>query len=177
MTNKNNASLAIQDLYNNQQHQAHQMSDLATQVEKIRRYTKYDTKAQVAHTLEHEEAILKSIESLGAQTATLLGHLQDEKVEDGFYRAGKLRRQTEVLRNSRYNRLLTGLKQKIINKPCVCGKHKTLQFLDPNDNVIEELCPRSWWFKRSRIAMEDGKLTDFVSSTPEEVYLKAFKLA
>ena len=173
----NDMDNVIQDVYNTVQGLAHKVTDIGTQVERIKRVNNFDAKSEAVHNLENERAILKSIESLAAVTAGVVSNLQEEKENNGgFYRAKRMADRLGVMRMSRYNHLLTQLEQHVNDTPCSCGKHKTLQFLSPEGKVIDELCPVVWWVKQSRTAFEGGTLSLFIKETPIGDYTKRFDL-
>lgn len=166
----------IQDVYNTVQSLTHKVADIGTQVERIKRVNNFDVKSGAIHNLENEKAILKSIESLTAVTAGIVNNLQEEKEDDGFYRAKRRADQTTAMRTARYNHLLTQLEHHVSDTPCSCGKHKTLQFLSPEGKIVDELCPVVWWVKQSRTAFEGGTLSLFIKETPIGDYTKRFDL-
>ena len=70
---------------------------------------------------------------------------------------------------------LLHMKQVIAKETCPCGKHRGIKFID-NDTVVELMCPLQWWVRRSWMAFEEGKLSQFLSSTPLQTYIKKFSL-
>jgi hypothetical protein len=169
---------AIEDLHRSIHHQNGQIADLNLQVERTQRGMQLDLKEQKFGNLKKTEAILLTVEALAGEVSALVGTLKDQQLQDdhGYYHRRRFLGRQETQKNSRYNRLLAGLKQRIIKEPCPCGKHKTIQFVDPHGAVVDQMCPRAWWIKMSRNAFEQKNLQAFVKATPMTKYLRRFEL-
>jgi hypothetical protein len=169
---------AIEDLHRSIHHQNGQIADLNLQVERTQRGMQLDLKEQKFGNLKKTEAILLTVEALAGEVSALVDTLKDQQLQDdhGYYHRRRFLGRQETQKNSRYNRLLAGLKQRIIKEPCPCGKHKTIQFVDPHGAVVDQMCPRAWWIKMSRNAFEQKNLQAFVKATPMTKYLRRFEL-
>lgn len=173
MTNKKPSTTDI--LYQDIHHLQGALTDANAQIARIQRVMKLDDLENQAFIQDRWNNLVGIIENNTEATTALVRKLepQDGILADDFYRMEKRTKQAQRQKNLRYARKLEVCKKKITPE-CPCGEHKGIRFLDVDGNTIEERCPKSWWITLSRLAFEDGKLDQFVSSTPLTKYIKAY---
>jgi len=72
---------------------------------------------------------------------------------------------------AKYIRSLDGMKKVVVDK-CTCGEHVGIRFIDESGTIVESnLCPKDWWIYKSRLAYLDGKLEEFLDTTPIEKFI------
>ena len=76
-----------------------------------------------------------------------------------------------VKERAKYITYLDTLDKKVTGE-CTCGEHVGIDFLDEDGEVVESsMCPRDWWVHKARLAYLDGKLSEFLKTTPIEKFV------
>lgn len=169
------------------------ISVVAEQVTKLSRFNKVDELGGAAEESRVRIELLKAmadstqaVNSLTRSNARVGAELQPDNT---IFREQKYRRRLESHSNLRYIKILADSPQTKIQE-CPCGNHQGVRFLEHIDSlnidgktvevdhfvVVEELCPKDWWIKQTRIAFEGGYLSKFTKSTPLGLYLEGYKL-
>lgn len=55
-------------------------------------------------------------------------------------------------------------------------KHKGIQFLDSDGNVVDEICPVTWWGRMAFLRFREGTLRQFREEFPFDRYMEKFAL-
>lgn len=166
---------SIDVLYQDIIHLEKAVSDLGRQVERVHRVVRIDERESAVAESRSRSELIEAVSSNTDAVHGLLAALHTEQELDGYYWREKRRRTTEAGKRTEHVRSLAKAKKKV-GGVCSCGKHKGIQFLDREGNILEERCPVSWWVSLSRLAYEDEKLDAFLKSTPLEKYIRLYKL-
>jgi hypothetical protein len=152
------------------------------QVQRIQRTVRLDEKEFAVGNLQSQRSVLMEVSGLAHAVSALVGQNSDPVAEaeaqsTSYYHQTKAMRQAEVRHNLNEIRLLARCKIVKLDVPCPCGKHHGLCFTDSKGAIIEDnMCPKTWWIKQSRLAFENHSLGQFVNSTPMSAYLEAYTI-
>jgi hypothetical protein len=99
----------------------------------------------------------------------------DESIA-AFRRRLKIKQITEGKKLAAYNRVLSNCTQDTVEQ-CRCGeKHMGIKFTDEYGTVLEEnMCPRTWYIKLVRMALEEGHGTKFTKTNPIKGFMRYYK--
>lgn len=129
--------------------------------------------------LQNRQSILNSfdnlIDALDSLEKTTREVYQADNQTTTVYAWNKQKRQAAKSRKIRLLRELDSA-NKVKTEICPCGQHRGIRFIDNDNTVLDELCPLHWWIDKSWLALEDGKLGQFLE-TPLQEYLKFFRLS
>lgn len=153
------------------------VTDLQAQVMRVWKLTRMDERAVAMEKDENATNLLRLVADNTALVAETLKELRANRVlesDDSFYKWRKGIEHSQAERNIRRDRMLEGCTQVVVDK-CPCGNHKGIQFINQKNEVVEELCPASWWLTQTKLAYKDGNLSAFIKSTPRDTYLKQYE--
>lgn len=177
----NTTGQAIQDIYSYLQDVDRRTAALAGQVQRIHRTVKLDEKEFAVGQQQSQREILLGVSALTetvhalARATNIEGAVESDS--QALYWEHKERRSREVRKNIEHIRTLASCTVKVSGRTCPCGEHHGLSFVKNGVVVEGNLCPKTWWIKQSRLALEEGKLGEFVKSVPFEQYNLAYKIA
>ena len=159
-----------------------QVQNLQNQVSRFQRFDKESTKVT-----EHQmlQAVVQSNLALSEQLKRLVdGHAGTEVADpmmqvnlemQSLHREQKRKRMAEIETNLAYTQRLLRAKQEI-NPSCPCGEHKGIMFIEREEVLEENMCPKDWWFKQSNHAYYNGQLSQFMKAYPFNEYLNVYRL-
>ena len=185
---KSNAPIDRQQLDTTLQSLNQQLDDLrrkqaeaAVQTQRIQRAVRLDEHELAVGKFQSERAMLEAITSLttavqGMVIQNIPYQVQVDQEGQALYTANKARRQVQVQANVAHDRYLSTLVQERTYL-CPCGQHQGITFKDHKDVVIEEnMCPRAWWIKLSKLAYVTGNLAQFNRDVPLAEFLKGYAI-
>jgi hypothetical protein len=180
----NTTQQAFKDVYDELTRLSATNADLSLQVQRIQRSIKIDEREKEAGQEQSARELTQAVTRLTvAVNQMLIEQRTAETGEARFNADGVTLHRLNVDRQSRdarkrlnYIRQLADLRQ-VDTPKCPCGNHSGIRFVNKQGDIIEDnMCPKEWWIKQSRLAFENGKLDDFVSLIPMKDYLFAYKL-
>jgi hypothetical protein len=106
----------------------------------------------------------------------MFGENKHNEIISNFRRHLRNKQYAESNKLSMYNRVLADCSQDTTNK-CSCGdNHKGIKFIADNGVVAEDnMCPRVWYIKLVRMALEDGHGTEFTKNTPYNTFMRYYR--
>jgi hypothetical protein len=171
---------ALDVIYQDLQHAEQRIASLAEQVQRLQRLVKYDERAAAVGEKESQEELLCAVARNTELVAQLLAknracsELDDPDNMFVFHQV-RARCTKSAQKRLEHIRILSGCRQEI-TPVCKCGQHRGIRFLNSEGKAIDEMCPQAWWIAQSRLAFEDGRLSQFAKSTPLDKYIRAYKL-
>ena len=168
----------INIVYQDLNHLEKVVSNMNSHLMRIHRTVKLDEKEEITQNRRSETMLFQAIENNTEITTEYLRRLEEQKENPlgmEYYYAQQRDRSKEVVNNTKRIDYLRELRQKI-TPVCPCGKHKGIQFIDSDNNIVEERCPRSWWVSLSRQAFIEGRLGEFQVTTPYGKYVNKYSL-
>ncbi len=180
-TTKTSTPDAIQIIHDELTDIRSKIADNAVQTERLQRIAQVDLKEMNVGKLQSEQALLRAVRGLTeAVNAQVVSHLSPQERCDlegnALYQANKASRQAEVRRNVAHIAYLSTLRQET-TFVCPCGRHTGIKFVDDKGTVVvENMCPKEWWIKQSRLAYSKGQLSQFLKDFEYSDYLSSYKI-
>ena len=177
---KTQAPTNLEVIWQEVEHQKRLTTDLASQLQRVRRFARIDELEVVTGKIEQETALITSMTTL-SQAVTVLADVRRREVTpeiagQEYWYQQKAIRSRQVARNLARYRYLSTLAQ-VRTDRCRCGKHQGIQFKDQEGNIIEEnYCPQWWWVAMSRMSFDSGRHKEFHTKCPLEKWLKKYDL-
>lgn len=170
MAGNNPAPTNLEVLWQELEHQKKLTTDLASQVQRVRRFARVDELEAVTGKLEQESILIRSVTELSRAVRVLADVRQRELSVDEmgqiYHRQNKQWREREIARKLAHYRHMSACKQVTTDK-CPCGKHHGIRFETPDGKVVEEnYCPQWWWIAMSRMSFQSGRNKEFHKKYP-----------
>ena len=157
-----------------------QMGKMSQQIVRTQRSVKLDEHDFQLANMQYQRDSTRQLMSLTASVEALLNErytdpaYQLQLQSEDLHARKSIERQREIDKSLRQIRFLSKLRQEK-TLVCPCGEHKGITFFDAQNNPVNgKLCPKVWWIKLSRLALEEGRLNSFLTSTPLDKYMSAF---
>jgi hypothetical protein len=138
----------LEVLWQEMEHQKRLTTDLASQVQRVRRFARVDELEAVTGKLEDEAALIRTMTTLGQAVQALVSHQRQAQSPDeagqAYWHQMKAQRSRQVANNLARYRYMSTLVQTYTDR-CPCGKHKGIRFATKEGTIIEDnYCPQ-WW--------------------------------
>ena len=177
---KTTAPTNLEVIWQEVEHQKRLTTDLANQIQRVRKFARIDELGVVVGKIEQETVLISTMVTLAQSVGVLADLRQRELTPDesgqAYWHQQKSIRSRQVARNLTRYRYLSTLTQ-VRTDRCPCGKHQGIQFKDQEGRIIEEnYCPQWWWVAMSRMSFESGKHKDFHTKCPLDKWLKKYTL-
>ena len=177
---KQQAPTNLDVLWQEMEHLKRLNTDLASQVQRVRRFARVDELEAVSGKLEQESLLIQQMGELSRAVSVLADVRQSEMSVDEMgqqvHRENQATRRRQTSRSLAHYRYLSTLTQ-VMTERCPCGKHRGIQFRTAEDKVIEEnYCPQWWWVAMSRMSFESGKHREFHRRAPLIKWLGKYAL-
>lgn len=177
---KTTAPTNLEVIWQEVEHQKRLTTDLASQIQRVRRFARIDELEVVVGKIEQETVLINTMTTL-AQSVNVLADLRQrdltsDEAGQTYWQQQKSIRSRQVARNLTRYRYMSTLTQ-VKTDRCPCGKHQGIQFKDQEGRIIEEnYCPQWWWVAMSRMSFESGKHKEFHTKCPLDKWLKKYTL-
>lgn len=152
------------------------LSDIQNQFNMFRRVYSLDEPIQQRKKEEDREEFLDVVEENTAIINRFLTRMDEqEHPEISYYQAQRQRRLANLQKKLNHIRYLETLEQKFTKK-CSCGAdHFSIEFINKKGEVVDTLCPETWWWNMSQVALDDGNLVNFTTNTPKQSFVNNYK--
>lgn len=157
-----------------------QNAALATQVQRLQRSINLDEREFAVGQQQSNREVIVTMGKMTEAVGRLIEQKEKENTreEENVFSLGRSKRAHEVENNLEHIRRLSYCRQTVVPE-CDCTEHahKGLRFVDMlTGQVLEEnMCPKTWWIKQSRLAFKNGNLQEFTESTDLRAYLSMYK--
>ena len=171
-----NAEIFWQEL----QHLQRQITDMGSQVQRIRRNANVDVNEAVIREHDNRSEMILAVRDLTDVVSVLVQRRTEELHPDmagqQLHSWARQQRSRDVAKKLAYYRYMSTLKKEIVEK-CPCGKHQGIRFVTEDGKVVEEnYCPQWWWLAMSRMAFSSGKAAEFRERMPLEKWLERYAI-
>ena len=185
---KNSTEEALKAIWQELTDIRRQQDASSSQVQRLQRYANLDEKEFAVGQLQSERAILNTVSELARAVSALTMQQVPEEIKvreagEAVWKSHKIHRQKEVHRSANHLRYMVHCKQEP-TMMCPCGEHAGIRFTDEHSKnpdgsmriVAENVCPRDWYVSLSRLAFEEGNLSEFLKQNKLGDYLARYKL-
>jgi hypothetical protein len=158
------------------------MAAQAEQVQRIQRTSRVDEKEFNIGKMQSERRVLDAVSALTRVVGTMTYQQVDAQTRcdqqgAAVWQSNKEARQREVRHNINHIRYLMS-QERQPTYLCPCGQHFGMRFVDSLGTVIvDNMCPKDWWISMSRLAFDEGKLSQFNAECKYDDFLAVYKIA
>jgi len=178
--NNSPAPANLEVLWQEMEHQKRLTTDLASQVQRVRRFGRVDELEAVTGKLERESVLIQTVTGLTRAVHVLAdvrqGELSVDEMGQNYHRQVRQRRERDVARKLAHYRYMSNCKQVTTDK-CPCGQHHGIRFEAPDGKVVEEnYCPQWWWIAMSRMSFQSGRNKEFHDKYPLTKWINKYAI-
>ncbi len=183
-----NVDEAFQSLYEEITDLRRKLADQASQTQRIQRTVKLDEREFNVGKQMSERRLIETVQALtqAVQGMTYREIPEEERVRqegEQLYQMNKWSRLREVKEHLQEIERLDRCAQ-VRTRLCPCGEHAGIMFLGHDEKgqviqeppVVENMCPRQWWFQKSRLEYQRGNLKKYLEVVPFKEYLKEYAI-
>lgn len=187
MANTNTVDEAIMGVHQILTNLERRQADMGVQIQRLQRFSKLDERELAVDKMRSERQVLEAVETLAYAVETLTT-VQRDPIEAGvsastdLYWSHKRQQETRTGRNLNHTRYLLSLKQQKTFQCCHVGAdgqpdhmHMGIQFLDHKGEVVDELCPTTWYVKLCALDFANKNGSAWADSHPYAEFIKPYQ--